>query len=564
MPKKLALDWDDDELRIVAAQCNGSSVKVTEAEVIAIGGGNLVDILRNALTRHGLEKVDGLVALGRSKAELRDLQLPPVPDDELPDMVRFQGTRSFASAGENAIIDYLITNRSDRGVEMIAAAIAPAKLESIRQICSDVNLTISRMTLRPFDAAALYLTRAKDVSAQGDTVLIDLLASDAEIVVARGKQVVFVRTVKLPSSPESRPTVLAGELRRSLVAAGSTGTPAKVILWGRESVHHAEVEKIAEATGSEVSTLDPFSLVEVVPSASGNLPLHSGRLAPLIGLLVADQSAPERLIDFLNPRKRIEIPPNHAKTALLIGAPIAAMLLLGYLVYKQLGSLDAQIASLKSEVAGLEPQVKTARVSIDRTEKVDLYLDGDVNWLTEMKRLAEVMPPSDQLILKAVNGSVDQRKGGGRLTLSGAVTDPAIIEQFEAAMRDGAHEVVGDGTSEQRTEDAYRWTFSETVSVSAESVRNARYEGLAPKDETSMEASNETVNTETEVTAPVADAVAEQAPSEDAPSDEVPVEAEKSAEELQAEPQAEPVPVPEPSTPTEEAPTPEAVTETQV
>ena len=559
MPKKLALDWDDDELRIVAAQCNGSSVKVTEAEVIAIGGGNLVDILRNALTRHGLEKVDGLVALGRSKAELRDLQLPPVPDDELPDMVRFQGTRSFASAGENAIIDYLITNRSDRGVEMIAAAIAPAKLESIRQICSEVNLAVSRMTLRPLDAAALYLTRAKDVSAQGDTVLIDLLAGDAEIVVARGKQVVFVRTVKLPSSPDSRPTVLAGELRRSLVAAGSTGTPAKVILWGRESVHHAEVEKIAEATGSEVSTLDPFSLVEVEPSASGSLPLHSGRLAPLIGLLVADQSAPERLIDFLNPRKRVEIPPNHAKTAFMIGAPVAAMILLGYLVYKQLGTLDAQIASLKSEVAGLEPQVKTARVSIDRTEKVDVYLDGDVNSLTEMKRLAEVMPPSDKLILKAVNGSVDQRKGGGRLTLSGAVTDPAIIEQFESAMRDNAHEVVGDGTSEQRTEDAYRWTFSETVSVSAESVRNARYEGLAPKDETTTEAISETASTEKEAPVPVADAVPEEAPSE-----EVPVEMEKSGEELQIEPQAEPVPAPEPSTPTEEAPTPEAVTETQV
>ncbi len=556
MPKKLALDWDDDELRIVAAQCNGSSVKVTNAEVIAIGGGNLVDILRNALTRHGLEKVDGLVALGRSKAELRDLQLPPVPDDELPDMVRFQATRSFASAGENAILDYLITNRSDRGVEMIAAAIAPAKLESIRQICSDVNLAVSRITLRPLDAAALYLTRAKDVSAQGDTVLIDLLAGDAEIVVARGKQVVFVRTVKLPSSPESRPSVLAGELRRSLVAAGSTGTLAKVILWGRESVHHAEVEKIAEATGSEVSTLDPFSLVEVEPSASGSLPLHSGRLAPLIGLLVADQSAPERLIDFLNPRKRIEIPPNHAKTALLIGAPIAAMLLLGYLVYKQLGSLDSQIASLKTEIAGLEPQVKTARVSIDRTEKVDVYLDGDVNWLAEMKRLAEVMPPSDKLILKAMNGSVDQRKGGGRLTLSGAVTDPAIIEQFESAMRDGAHEVVGDGTSEQRSEDAYRWTFSETVSVSAESVRNARYEGLAPKDETSTDAASETANV-------AAVPVAADAPAEETPSRDVPLETEKSAEELQAEPQVEPVPVPETSTPTQEAPTPEAVTETQ-
>jgi hypothetical protein len=531
MPKKLALDWDDDELRIVVAQCNGPSVKVTDAEVIAIGGGNLVDILRNAISRHGLEKVEGLVAIGRSKAELRDLQLPPVPDDEMPEMVRFQAGRSFASAGENATIDYLITNRSDRGVDLIAAAISPAKIDSVRQVCSDVNLAISRITLRPFDAAALYLTRAKDVSVEGDTVLIDLLASDAEIVVARGKQVVFVRTVKLPSNPESRPSVLAGELRRSLIAAGSTETPRKVILWGRESVHHAEVEKIAETTGSEVLAVDPFSLVEVEPSASGKLPLHSGRLAPLIGLLVADQSAPERLIDFLNPRKRVEAPPNRIKTALLIGAPIAAVFFLGYLVYKQLDSLDKQIASLKAEVAGLDPQVKKARVSIERTEKVDLYLDGDVNWLAEFKRLSEVMPPAEQLILKAVNASTDQRKGGGRLTLSGAITDPAIIEQFEAAVRDETHEVVGDGTSEQPSEDAYRWSFSETVTVSGTSVRNARYEGLAPKDDA---AAGQTIET-----------------------DELENTDEKAND-------GEPATVLEPASPIEEVPTSDVVQETQV
>ena len=36
MVKKLAIDWDASELRLVAAQCSGSNVKVTDARVIPI------------------------------------------------------------------------------------------------------------------------------------------------------------------------------------------------------------------------------------------------------------------------------------------------------------------------------------------------------------------------------------------------------------------------------------------------------------------------------------------------------------------------------------------------
>ncbi len=488
MPKKLAIDWDDDELRMVVAMCSGNSVKVLSADVISLSDTNLDQALSAALDRHGLERCETFVTIGRGRAELRDLQLPPVPDEELPDMVRFQAVRSFASAGDSATIDFLVTQRTDRGVEMIAAAIAPAKLDSVRQVCNASHLQLRRIALRPLAAAALFVLRDKDAGTDGETVLIDLLAGDAEIVVLRDGKVVFLRTVKLPTSSTARPSALAGELRRSLVAAGSSSAPQKVVLWGRQSVHQDEVATIADAIGTTVVALDPFSLVDVDPAIADSLPMHSGRLAPLVGLIAADEAGPEYLIDFLNPRKRPEQKPNRLKNALLIGAPIAAMLGLGFLVYRQMGTLDSQIDSMKTAIAELEPRVKVARVSVDRTERVDQFLDGDVNWLAEMKRLADVIPPSDQLIIRSIAGTTDQRAGGGRLTLTGAVTDPAVIDQLEAAVRDSDHQVVGEGSSEQRTEDVYRWTFSETVSVNAESIRNARYEGLAPQDENAANA----------------------------------------------------------------------------
>ena len=90
-----------------------ANVNVIDTAIIPIGEDGIVETLRKAISERGLEKTETLVAIGRGKAELRELTLPPVPEDELPDMVRFQAIRSFASSGESATVDYLVTDRKD-------------------------------------------------------------------------------------------------------------------------------------------------------------------------------------------------------------------------------------------------------------------------------------------------------------------------------------------------------------------------------------------------------------------------------------------------------------------
>ena len=52
-------------------------------------------VLAEALQRRGLAKAEAIVLIGRAAVELKQLQLPPAPDDELPDMVRFLAQREF-------------------------------------------------------------------------------------------------------------------------------------------------------------------------------------------------------------------------------------------------------------------------------------------------------------------------------------------------------------------------------------------------------------------------------------------------------------------------------------
>lgn len=476
MVKRLAIDWDERELRLVAAQCSGSNVKVTDAQVLPIED-NVLETLKAALDGKGLENSETLVAIGRGKAELRELQLPPVPEEELPDMVRFQAGKSFATAGDNAIVDYLVTSQSESGVEIIAAALGEQELHELRDLCESNSLVSKRISIRPLAAAALYLVN-QERSSGNDTVLIDLLSDEAEFVVAREGRVIFVRTVRMPADEAARGRALAGELKRSLVACGSSGTLERVVLWGSAAVHSEDVKMLVEATDSKVEVLDPFSLVDVGRNAKSNMPDHVGRLAPLVGLLVADEGGADRLLDFLNPRKRIEQVENPYRRYIIAAIPLAVAALFGFLIFRQLGSMDDQIESLKAANQQKEKKVKNADQSLARTEMVDQYLDGDVNWLNEIRRLARRAPESEKLILRSISMKNDPRSGGGIMTVEGAVTKPSVIEEFEAAVRDPNRNVQGDGASEVRSPDKYRWSFTETIEISPEYVREQRYIGM--------------------------------------------------------------------------------------
>ncbi|KAA1259421.1 hypothetical protein LF1_19530 [Rubripirellula obstinata] len=478
---KIAIDWDENELRLVVGDVRVGKAKITDAAVLPLEVDGIKrdvsTVLREAIAERGLENCEAMIAIGRGKAELRELQLPPVPDEELPDMVRFQAVRTFASSGESSIIDYLVTQRSDTGIELIAAAMGPKDLAQVQKVCKAAVVEPKRIALRPISAATLYLTQRK-TNPDANVVLVDLLGDDAEIVIARDGHVIFVRTVRIPASEPSRGRALIGELKRSLVACGDDAKPDKVILWGKESVHQSDRELLSGVCEANVDVIDPFDLANTDRKLIDSLPKHVGRLAPLVGLLVAEASHPELLVDFLNPRKRPEVKPNHVRTGLLVAIPALAALFLGYIVYSKLSSLDQRIAELKEANNQLQKPVDEALKSIGRTEQVDQFLDGNVQWLDEFRRLAERMPGSDEMIVRSINASADQRSGGGKFVVSGGAISPDSIDQFESSLRDDFHTVIGDGASEEKTNDAYRWGFTETIQIDAERIRNQRYERI--------------------------------------------------------------------------------------
>ncbi|TWT91900.1 hypothetical protein [Neorhodopirellula pilleata] len=499
----VALDWDDEQIRLVAGESDGVSTRLRHAAIVPVGESGLVATLQSLIAKYSLQKCPCLVAVGRDQAELRQMDFPPVPVEELPDMVRFQAIRQFASAGDSATVDFITTQVDDQGIKAIVSATGPNHLKPIHKIIDSTGWTLQRIALRPIASAALYRifvleNRGKGIAQSGPVTsladgpstlaLIDLVSDEAEIVLLRRSQIVFVRSVRLPSEMPARTNALAGEIRRSMMACGAAGTNCNVIMWGVADRHAVEIAKLGERLSEQqeaaclTQLIDPLELVGADDSARQSVGQTVGRLAPLVGLLAANSGHADKLIDFENPRKTIEVTTDRRKVAAMVGVPVAVVAAIVWMLWGNLARLDRQIEQQMFANAELRSKSDDAEVMIDQTARIDQFLNGDVNWLEELQRLATTMPSSDQLILREVNAASEVRDGGGRLVVSGRVTSPAVIDEFEATMRDDSHQIIGDKVTQLATEDAYRWQMTQTILVAPDAVQSQRYERIQQQE----------------------------------------------------------------------------------
>ena len=243
MPIRTIIEIDDREIRVAQATWEARRAHLSKAFILEIEAGaepkELGKALRESLNKNGFSKGDADVILNRRLIEMRELDLPPAPDDELPDMLKFAARNEFASVNDNWRIDFVpLTTEVTANRIILAGALSPQLLAEITTIVEAGGLRLGRILLRSFcvaqsvcnDDPTKSVLIAHDVGNSLDLTLVQdnkvqmtrcvLLSGDGEPELTQNKSLEIQRAVMLANRGGTARGV--GEVR---IASDSTTGP---------------------------------------------------------------------------------------------------------------------------------------------------------------------------------------------------------------------------------------------------------------------------------------------------------------------------------------------------
>lgn len=477
MARLLALEWNDSEARLAVAASRGDRVVFEQAFSVSLRPAgaeaapsevNIGQKIATAMAARGVGRLDTLVAVGRSSIELRQLSLPPAPDDELPELVRFQAMREFNALDERWLLDFVpIDEAPDQPRSVLAAAVDPDLVAQLEGTCRTAGLKPRRMILRPCAAASL-LCRAQVSARMQVRLLVDLLGDEADLTAMIDRKVIFLRTARVPGDPLSRPeaaSALLAEVRRTMAAVQNRldgRRVATIVLCGAGAEHEALARHLDQQLGTPTELFDPFRGLELGGDLQGGLPDHPGRFAPLLGMLLDEFHQTPHAVDFLHPRR--PPPPPSRRNVYALAGVLAVLLVLAFFGYRwyERFTLAVEVERLQAEAKELDAAVKRAEKTEKTFNDIREWCATDVVWLDELRRLSEKFPPAKEAMITQLTFAPVSR-GGGEIQISGLASEAATIDTLENGLRDETHRVKGGARNEDKSRKHYAWGFNSTV-----------------------------------------------------------------------------------------------------
>ncbi len=417
------------------------------------------------LDARGLGRGEAVVAVGRSSIELRQLQLPPAPDEDLPELVRFQATREFNELDDKWLLDFIPIDGSAKTARtVLATAIAPAALGQIEAVCEHAGLKMQRLLLRPCEAA-LLLEGEKSIPRGQVVLLVNPLGVEADLTAVADGTAVFLRTTRISSDPPPLQALLA-EIRLTMAAASNQlgGRKIELIVFCGEPQPDLDLARAIETELQiRVDLFDPFSGVKLGRALVQSPPEHPGRFAPLVGMLLAELKPSEHAVDFLHPRRRAAAA-NPRKKWMIAGGAVA-VLLLGWLIYSRIDHylLASSVDELSQQSKGLEESIDSKKKIRASVAEIAKWADEDTIWLDRLYVLEQSFPSAEDAVLSEL--AARSNPSGGQIELKGWVRRPDDIVHFkEGIVRAHGGTISEKSSHEDSTAPSpYAWSFEASV-----------------------------------------------------------------------------------------------------
>jgi Tfp pilus assembly PilM family ATPase len=418
----LALDWDHQQLLVVAATVGRGGIRIQQAAVWKEKpGGNPVDaerlgrLLRDRLKEARIAPAPVLACVGRDRVIVKEVRYPTVPAAEEPAIVRFQTVKELTDPPDEVVIDFIPPEDVSAGGERRTWAFVVRRevLAGYQALCQTAGLKLQGLTPRPFGTVACLrhvagttvLTPLPE-PADAAVAVLTLSEQGAEFCILRGERLLLARSFPAGNG-------VAGEVRRNLIvhAGQSTQDPVRTVYVAGTGEHGALRERLHQMLEIPVHLLDPFGGAERPELPSSDRGIFAGA----VGLVYAYADKGRLPVNFAQPKQPSRSrDPN--KRRLIAAAIAAAVLLVGTssVCYSMLAAKDRQLDELAQNNFDLDRQLKPIEEDASRIKALDEWSQTQIAWLDELYDLTERFPDTNAIRVTELNGQVESSLRPGK------------------------------------------------------------------------------------------------------------------------------------------------------
>ncbi len=485
MPKYFAIEWDSDQARgVFADTAPDGDVRIEKIITVPLAKGeHSPDVIGRRLAEaaqpNSIARANLLVALVRSCVNLKVIQLPPAPAEELPDMVRFQAQREMPALEDDSIIDFCqLDTKDDHAARLLVGALTQQQLNDVRKVAEIVAAPLTRVQIRP-GATLAFMQHANLLSPDRVTLVVDQHGSESDLTIAVNGRAEILRSARMPQAAHTqagRKTLIL-EVRRMLAAVSTQledRAVEQILICGDAETLAPLVADFEEQFSVATQVVNPLDHVTLVGAAADHPPDTPGSLTSLIGMVLAQAAEIPPELNFLDPRRRPE-PKSHLTTYLLAAGVLLSILAwYGISHWRQVSDLDAEIAAVKAKIESLGGEINEHyQAAIARARLVEPWAEQDVTWLDELVHLSESLRPlpldskeypGDEDVV-VTNLQIRPWRGTGRIIIDAVARNQSLVGKFERRLREGGHDVQSGGGGVDSEVRGYNWKFTTTVTL---------------------------------------------------------------------------------------------------
>lgn len=447
---EIFIEWDRDRLVVAEGQPSGGRAAFGFVEVLERAEDPndtlaLVEGLQKLFPgKSDRKRLEATVVFPRQLVTFHRIQLPQVSDAEVPDMLKMQAAMKLTVPVESVAMDFtpLPLQAGSPTRDVVLVTVPGDQLAIVRRTLHDAGLELSEARVSGYCVAQALSSAGLTQEGEGVDVVAVLRTDFVELTFLRSTTVIYSHSGNSWNADDAIEKTLRSELSRARMSASDVLGEQKVrriILLGSPDI----TSQVSDQLGTR---FDNAVIERVDPAVSlfgGTLPasVSSASVVALAGA-VFGRTGNIPSIDLVNPRKAPA--KRDLRRVRILGGLLAGIVVIAGGYYYR----NAKVQELKDRKDLVERQNAEYREAAQAgekdlviAEKVQRWVDRDLEWLDEIIRLKSYFPSADRMYVDNITMAPIPQNGVGSIRMEALAKSDVDINELARRLDEAGYQV---------------------------------------------------------------------------------------------------------------------------